>query len=226
MRCPAVRTTYRWARDARFGRRVELVAFDVEVVSARVGHGFREGRHDAASPAAERNPVVRGEAVGGIAQGVCLRCHMVEPGHRAVDELARCRVYSRIVATGSWICVVVVSSPELQAAKRSAASGNAYLFMFSIIFTVSAGIRPGYSPGLPAPGLLPPPSPGVFSAPEGGRPQLHRSPGVRSAAGWHGAASGCRFACLSRTGQKYSFFGIWQPGYGQKAGVSKKRLTL
>ena len=73
------------------GRRVELVAFDVEVVSARVGHGFREGRHDAASPAAERNPVVRGEAVGGIAQGVCLRCHMVEPGHRAVDELARCR---------------------------------------------------------------------------------------------------------------------------------------
>ena len=79
---------------------------------------------------------------------------MVEPGHRAVDELARCRVYSRIVATGSWICVVVVSSPELQAAKRSAASGNAYLFMFSIIFTVSAGIRPGYSPGLPAPGLL------------------------------------------------------------------------
>ena len=59
---------------------------------------------------------------------------MVEPGHRAVDELARCRVYSRIVATGSWICVVVVSSPELQAAKRSAASGNAYFFMFSIIF--------------------------------------------------------------------------------------------
>ena len=28
---------------------------------------------------------------GGRRHSVCLRCHMVEPGHRAVDELARCR---------------------------------------------------------------------------------------------------------------------------------------
>lgn len=207
----------------------ELVAFDVEVVSARVGHGFREGRHDAASPAAERNPVVRGEAVGGIAQGVCLRCHMVEPGHRAVDELARCRGVFEDRGDGLLDLrgrglFAGIAGGEKKRRERECI----FIHVFHNFYGFgrdSARVFPGLA-GARAPAPPPPPFPGVFSAPEGGRPQLHRSPGVRSAAGWHGAASGCRFACLSRTGQKYSFFGIWQPGYGQKAGVSKKRLTL
>ena len=122
----------------------------------------------ASSPAAERNPVVRGEAVGGIAQGVCLRCHMVEPGHRAVDELARCRGVFEDRGDGLLDLRGRGLFAGIAGGERSAASGNAYLFMFSIIFTVSAGIRPGYSPGLPAPGLLPSPLPGRFLRAGGG----------------------------------------------------------
>ena len=192
----------RHPHDARFGRRIELVAFDVEVVSARVGYGFREGRHDAASPAAERNPVVRGEAVRSIAACVCRRCHMVEPGHRAVDELARCRGVFEDRGDGLLnLCGRGLFAGIAGGEKKRRERECIFFHVFHNFLRFRPGFGPGISRACRRPGSCP--SPGIFSAPEGGGcPQLHGSPGVRSAAGWHGAASGCRFACLSRTGQK------------------------
>lgn len=192
----------RHPHDARFGRRVELVAFDVEVVSARVGHGFREGRHDAASPAAERNPVIRSDAVRSIAACVCRRCHMVESGHRAVDELARCRGVFEDRGDGLLnLCGRGLFAGIAGGEKKRRERECIFFHVFHNFLRFRPGFGPGISRACRRPGSCP--SPGIFSAPEGGGcPQLHRSPGVRSAAGWHGAASGCRFACLSRTGQK------------------------
>ena len=192
----------RHPHDARFGRRVELVAFDVEVVSARVGYGFREGRHDAASPAAERNPVIRSDAVRSIAACVCRRCHMVEPGHRAVDELARCRGVFEDRGDGLLnLCGRGLFAGIAGGEKKRRERECIFFHVFHNFLRFRPGFGPGISRACRRPGSCP--SPGIFSAPEGGGcPQLHGSPGVRSAAGWHGAASGCRFACLSRTGQK------------------------
>ena len=88
---------------------------------------------------------------------------MVEPGHRAVDELARCRgVFEDrgdglLDLRGSGLFAGIAGGEKKRRERECI-----FFHVFHNVFTVSAGIRPGDSPGLSAHELLPPPLPGRF----------------------------------------------------------------